>query len=62
MLPDLRTLILATSILCAVQALGMLVLWSLNRRLKGIGLWAAGMATQCFQCRHDRAAAAAGAG
>ena len=42
MLPDLRTLILATSILCAVQALGMLVLWSLNRRLKGIGLWAAG--------------------
>jgi signal transduction histidine kinase len=42
MLPDLRTLILATSILCAVQALGMLVLWSLNRRMKGIGLWAAG--------------------
>jgi signal transduction histidine kinase len=41
MLPDLRTLILATSILCAVQALGMLVLWSLNRRMKGIGLWAA---------------------
>ncbi len=41
MLPDLRTLILAISILCAVQALGMLVLWTLNRRMKGIGLWAA---------------------
>ena len=42
MLPDLRTLILATSILCAVQAMGMLVLWTLNRRMKGIPFWAAG--------------------
>lgn len=42
MLPDLRTLVLATSILCAVQAMGMLVLWTLNRRMKGIPFWAAG--------------------
>lgn len=42
MLPDIRTLILSISILCAVQAVGMTVLWTLNRRMKGIGLWAAG--------------------
>ncbi|MDB6079830.1 MAG: hypothetical protein JWO82_3577, partial [Akkermansiaceae bacterium] len=38
---DLRTLALAASLLCTLQALGMVGLWLLNRQIRGIGAWAA---------------------
>jgi signal transduction histidine kinase len=38
---DVRTLALAASILCTLQSLGMVALWQLNRRIPGIGAWAA---------------------
>lgn len=48
MVPDLRTLFLVIAILCAVQGMGMVVLWALNRRIEGISSWAASNVLNAF--------------
>ena len=48
MVPDLRTLFLVIAVLCAVQGVGMVVLWALNRSIPGIGFWAASNVLNAF--------------
>jgi len=48
MVPDIRTLFLLIAVLCVVQSVGMLVLWTLNRNIPGIGAWAASNVLNAF--------------
>lgn len=48
MVPDLRTLFLVIALLCAVQGTAMVIFWTLNRRIPGIGFWAAGNVLNAF--------------